>query len=229
MRETYIIACCTPWFWEEWDVSDLPPGKWIFVKDKIELQELDIDNLKPRYIFFPHWRSIVPKSLTDAYECICFHMTPLPFGRGGSPLQNLIVRGLEETKLSVLKMVPELDAGPVYYQIPMVLCGSAEEIYLRVAKLIARQIRIMVEEQPIPVPQTGEPVCFPRRTPGESMINENLSTLPALYDFIRMLDAEGYPNAFIEYGPFKLSFKRACRRLGAIEADVRIELKKENA
>ena len=41
-------------------------------------------------------------------------MTDLPFGRGGSPLQNLIVRGYKETMLSAIKCVGEVDAGPIY-------------------------------------------------------------------------------------------------------------------
>jgi methionyl-tRNA formyltransferase len=41
-------------------------------------------------------------------------MTDLPFGRGGSPLQNLISRKIYNTKLSAIRVVKELDAGPVF-------------------------------------------------------------------------------------------------------------------
>lgn len=43
-----------------------------------------------------------------------------------------------------------------------------------------------------------------------------------LYDFIRMLDAEGYPNAFLECGPYRIEFCRPALRRGEIEADVKI-------
>jgi len=36
---------------------------------------------------------IILKEIFENYEIILFHMTDLPYGRGGSPLQNLIVRG----------------------------------------------------------------------------------------------------------------------------------------
>ena len=32
------------------------------------------------------------QEIHENYKCIIFHMTDLPFGRGGSPLQNLISR-----------------------------------------------------------------------------------------------------------------------------------------
>ena len=223
MEKDYIVACCTPWFWDVWDESGLQ-GSWYYVRTRKELLGLDLEDLQPRYIFFPHWRYIVPKNLTDNYECICFHMTPLPYGRGGSPLQNLIARGHEETKLSVIRMVPELDAGPIYYQRDMSLLGGAEEIYLRAGRIIADRIQAMAVEEPEPVPQEGEPVCFPRRQPEESKVPADIKDMDSLFDFIRMLDAEGYPPAFMETGCFRLSFKRACRRSGAVEADVRIEL-----
>ena len=73
-----------------------------------------VRSLKPRYVFFPHWSWKVPDDILGATECVCFHMTDVPFGRGGSPLQNLIVRGHTETRVSALRMVSEPDAGPVY-------------------------------------------------------------------------------------------------------------------
>ena len=56
-------------------------------------------------------------------------MTDLPFGRGGSPLQNLITRGISKTKISALRCNEEIDAGPIYLKRPLSLHGSAEEIY----------------------------------------------------------------------------------------------------
>ena len=91
-------------------------GEWFFVS-KPEGMSLDfVKKLNPRYIFFLHWSWLVPEELFANYECVCFHMTDVPYGRGGSPLQKLIARGHRETKLTALRMVGELDAGPVYYK-----------------------------------------------------------------------------------------------------------------
>jgi methionyl-tRNA formyltransferase len=40
-------------------------------------------------------------------------MTDLSYGSVGSPLQNLIVAGHEQTLFSALRMVAEMDADPV--------------------------------------------------------------------------------------------------------------------
>ena len=51
---------------------------------------------------------------------------------------------------------------------------------------------------------------YPRRKPEQSNIkNINNPNLKKLYDFIRMLDANGYPNAFIEFKEFKLLLNQA--------------------
>jgi hypothetical protein len=56
-------------------------------------------------------------------------MSDVPYGRGGSPLQNLIVRGHRETKISELRMVADMDAGPVYRKEYLSLDGSARAIF----------------------------------------------------------------------------------------------------
>ena len=76
------------------------PGNWHLMSDKDELAMDKLKEINPRYIFFPHWSWIVPEDILNAYECVCFHMTDVPYGRGGSPLQNLIIRGHKDTKLT---------------------------------------------------------------------------------------------------------------------------------
>ena len=61
-------------------------------------------------------------------------MTDLPYGRGGSPLQNLIIRGHKKTKISALRMVNELDAGPIYFKRSLSLNGNAQKIYSSCSK-----------------------------------------------------------------------------------------------
>lgn len=196
----------------------------IFIENKTDLTVENIKKINPRYIFFPHWSYIIPAEIYENYECVIFHMTDVPFGRGGSPLQNLIARGIYETKISAIKCVKELDAGPVYMKNHFPLYGSAEEIYLRAGEVIAGMIKNIIENNPKPVEQTGDPVIFKRRTPRESNISQ-LSSLEQIFDFIRMLDADGYPKAFLEIGNLRLEFSRASLKDDRIIADVIIREK----
>ena len=165
--------------------------------------------IAPRYVFFPHWSHKVPAEIHEHYECVIFHMTDLPYGRGGSPLQNLIQRGHQDTVISALRCVDEMDAGPIYMKEPLSLAGSATEIFQRAVGVIESMIDTMVQEQPKPEPQTGEPVYFKRRKPPESDLTAAAPTsLGEFFDFIRMLDADGYPRAYIDMQDHRIEFSQ---------------------
>lgn len=178
-------------------------------------EEFTADNVcdfRPDYIFLPHWSYIMPREITDNWECVVFHMTDLPYGRGGSPLQNLIVRGHKDTKISAIRMTEKLDGGPVYMKHALSLDGSAQEIFVRCSDIIFQEMIPMFlnegMEKITPIPQEGEPVVFKRRKPEEGKITPDMKTAQ-IYDYIRMLDAEGYPRAFIEFGDYRLEFEQA--------------------
>jgi methionyl-tRNA formyltransferase len=175
---------------------------------KEDFNEPILKELQPELIFIPHWSYIIPESIWNNFICIVFHMTDLPYGRGGSPLQNLIVRGHRETMISAIKVDKGIDTGDVYCKSHLNLDGTAHEIFLRSAPIIADMIELIIDEQLSPSPQIGTPVLFERRKKEEGCLNQ-LSTLTEVYDYIRMLDAEGYPNAFIETEHLIVKFKEA--------------------
>ncbi|MDR1349669.1 MAG: hypothetical protein LBJ59_02600, partial [Zoogloeaceae bacterium] len=196
---------------------------WRFI-DTPEALHAALAQCTPRYIFFLHWSEKIPQEIWSRIECVCFHMTDVPYGRGGSPLQNLIARGLKETKLSALRMVEELDAGPVYAKIPLLLAGSAREIYLEAGRKSLGIARWIATERPEPAPQQGKVVVFKRRAPAESILPVQ-AEIPRIYDHIRMLDAPGYPLAFLEHGDFKIEFFNASLEEEVVRASVLIHKK----
>lgn len=143
---------------------------------------------------------------------------------GGSPLQNLIVRGHSATRLSAIRCVDELDAGEIYLQRSLRLDGSAREILNRTAELVVDMIGTILRDRPTPFAQTGEIVRFSRRTPAQSDIS-GLDNVDAVYDYIRMLDADGYPHAFVEAGGLRLEFTEARRCGSTVQAHVVITKK----
>ena len=180
----------------------------VFTK-KQEMTVEALEAFEPDVIFMPHWSYLLPEEITDRWNCVVFHMTDLPFGRGGSPLQNLIVRGFKETKLSAIQVTKKVDAGPIYMKRPLSLEGSATEILMRCSDIIfTEMIPAFLQEMPKPKPQEGEVVLFKRRTPAEGEIKPDM-TMEQIYDYIRMLDAEGYPRAFIPFGEYVMQFESA--------------------
>lgn len=219
----YIVATVRPWNVAAFEkIKNKLPGRWHLITKREELTQELIERLQPRYLFFPHWSWKVPANILIGTECVCFHMSDVPYGRGGSPLQNLIVRGHRTTKLTALRMVNELDAGPVYLKRDLDLSDRAEDVFTRAAENSYSMIDYIVRNEPKPEPQVGPPTVFSRRTPEMSRLPKD-ANLEALYDHIRMLDAETYPLAFIEYGNVKLSLNHAeFDESGCLVARVRI-------
>jgi methionyl-tRNA formyltransferase len=223
----YVIASTKSWHRKTFEkIKNDVTADWFYVSDTHELRDV-LAKREPRYIFFLHWNWLVPKDIWQIHECVCFHMTDVPYGRGGSPLQNLILAGHKETKLTALKMVSEMDAGPVYSKKTMSLNGTAEEIYVRAGKLSFEIIEWMIEHEPETVEQMGESVLFKRRKPEQSGLPES-GTLSSAYDFIRMLDADGYPHAFIEHGDYMLNLSKARLENGHLFAEVKIKIRNLN-
>ena len=220
----YIFASNRPWAINTFlEYRAKLRGNWLIVTDTDDLLRA-LSVMQPRYIFFPHWSELVPKEVTEVYECVCFHMTDLPYGRGGSPLQNLIIRGFKVTKLTALKMEEQLDAGPIYKKDELNLDGTAEQIFIRMAKLAMMQIQFIIENNPKPIAQSmNKQENFKRRRHSDSEINGEQS-IEQLFDHIRMLDAPGYPKAFLDKYGFDFEFYNASlsEEGNAVDANVKI-------
>ena len=219
---THVVVGSRPWCEGAFvKLARTLPGRWVFIQRREDLTFDYLSALEARYVWVLHWSWKVPPEITERFECVAFHMADLPYGRGGSPLQNLILRGHTTTRLAAFRLTDTLDAGPVYLKEDLSLDGAAEAIYTRASGVAADMICRILREGRRPVPQTGEEVVFLRRTPAESRI-DRVSDLRELYDFIRMLDATGYPRAFFEHEGFRFEFGDAALSADSIQASVRI-------
>lgn len=214
--------------------NDLYNGTDIFdkqncaiIKDKNELTYGNLKKINPEYIFFPHWSHIIPEEIYKNFNCVIFHMTDLPFGRGGSPLQNLIERGIYKTKISAIRCSKKLDAGDIYLKKDFdISYGTAKEIYIRAGKIVSDMIDEIIQTNPVPTKQTGEITEFKRRKPEMSNI-ENVKNINKIYDYIRMLDCDGYPRAYLENKNVKYEFFDAKIEGEKLTAKVEIKVKDE--
>jgi len=207
----------------EYHVKDkLRDYRIIRIRDKDELTVERLVAVNPRYIFFPHWSWLVPEVVFSQFECVIFHMTDVPYGRGGSPLQNLIIRGHTHTRLSAIRCEKGLDSGPIYEKRDLSLSGTADEILLRASKLMEEMIVSIVQSKPVPVEQKGEIVHFSRRKPEDGDLTR-IDTLSSAYNYIRMLDGEGYPPAFIETEKLRIEFSEAQYTGSSVSAKVLIK------
>jgi methionyl-tRNA formyltransferase len=197
---------------------------FVAISSADDLTPENLARLRPRYVVFAHWSTRIPEAVWDAHQCVVFHMTHLPYGRGGSPLQNLVAKGHEDTAITALRCVEALDAGPVDFKRPLSLLGSAEEIFIRADRVIERMIVDIQLKEPSPAPQFGEPVVFRRRRREDSDLAA-VAGIDRWYHWIRMLDAEGYPPALLDVGDVRLEFRNVARRAGHLKAMVKIRIR----
>lgn len=170
-----------------------------YVTQKSELSLQAVKEIAPDIIFFVHWSWIVPNEIHKNYQSIVFHTAPLPHGRGGSPIQNLILAGYDFAPVCAIKMTDKLDAGPIYAKKEISLEGSLADIFSRISHAINYLIGRILTENLTPLAQDGDVHVFRRLTEEDNKIRGEMS-LEEIYDRIRMVDANGYLPAFIELG-----------------------------
>ena len=200
----YLII--TKKIWDKKNFSSLDKKKFVISK---KLKKNYISKLKFKFVFFIHWSEYIPSYIYEKFECIQFHSSNLPKGRGGSPIQNQILMGKNMTKLCAFKVVKQIDGGPIYFKKNLSLKGSAADILKRMEKLSVDIIKKIVKSKNLLLKkQTGAPTFFKRRTPKQSEINKKyFSKVDKFYDFVRMLDADGYPKSFFVKNNIKFEFK----------------------
>ncbi len=219
---SYVVCCSKLWNPLISKVLEEKSGKkFHLITNKDELTVENLNKLKPDRVFFPHWSHILPAEIYQNFECIMFHMTDLPYGRGGSPLQNLIVRGHQRTKISAFRCDGGIDTGPIYLKKDLSLNGTAQEIFQRATSVVEDMILEIIDSNPIPMVQQGESVEFKRRRPEDGNL-EHTENVQQAYDFIRMLDAEGYSPAFLKLKNMNLSFQKARWDGSRLMAEVEI-------
>ena len=68
----YVVATIKSWNIDAYNkLAPALEGNWFLISDKDGLSLQALEEIKPRYIFFPHWSWIVPHEILDNFECVC--------------------------------------------------------------------------------------------------------------------------------------------------------------
>ena len=183
-----------------------------------------VDDIKPDWVFFFHWSNMVPKEIYEKYRCAVIHTGNLPEGRGGSPIQNQILDGINDTKVNIIEMGDPVDSGAIYCSHPITLQGNITDIWLSITDVASKLILECIEEDPIPKYQIGTPQTY-KRIKDNQLKFDSTKDLSYIYDQIRMVDDDSYPNSYIEIGEYKIEFSRAKINNNNIITDAKITKK----
>ncbi|MCS7007513.1 MAG: methionyl-tRNA formyltransferase [Thermoleophilia bacterium] len=104
---------------------------------------------------------IVPEPLLTERLWLNVHPSLLPRWRGAAPVERAIMAGDRETGVTVIELVPELDAGPIAAQraFPIAPDDDAGAVYAKAASLA---VELLEEALPEPsfVPQPSEGATY---------------------------------------------------------------------
>ena len=197
---------------KKWDLNNFKTLNKSF-KFLNKLDKKKIINISPKVIFFIHWSNKIPSEIFKRFLCIQFHASNLPKFKGGSPIQNQIIRGIKKTKITAFKVSNTIDSGDICKKKDLDLNGTAMQIYKKMEKISVNMIKELVRRKKIKFnKQTGKSTFFRRRKASESnLLSLKIMNIENIYNFIRMLDAHDYPKAYLDIKKYKILFKNVKR------------------
>ena len=197
------IACMgyRPWALEIYDhLEKTMDHDFLIIRRKEDYDKQKIHNFKPDLVLFYGWSWKIQKEIYEKYKSIMLHPSDLPKFRGGTPIQNQIIEGILDTKVTLFLINEGYDAGNILIKGDLSLRGHMNEIFDRITKVGISLTREVIEKDIVPYEQDHDQATYyKRRTPAQSEIFiEDLihKSSEFLYNKIRMLE-DPYPNAFI--------------------------------
>ncbi len=113
---------------------------------------------------------MVPQSVIDIFPkgIVNIHPSLLPLHRGPTPLESVILSGEDKTGVSLMQLVSDMDAGPVYKQEVLALTGNeskqelADKLGLIGASMLIEVLPQIIDGTIKPLAQSG-PVSYDKR------------------------------------------------------------------
>jgi methionyl-tRNA formyltransferase len=141
---------------------DAPPAKVTAARLGIPVLQPDrLDetvDLSAEVIVTCAYGAIVPPALLDRHLWLNVHPSLLPRWRGAAPVERAIMAGDTKTGVTIIKLVEELDAGPIAAQqaFPIGPDDDAGSVYERAAPVAADLLdQVLAEPSFHPQPDAG--------------------------------------------------------------------------
>ncbi len=160
------------------------------------------------------------------HGCINVHASLLPRWRGAAPIQACILAGDEESGVTIMKMDPGIDTGPMLSQKSLRLADdeTGGSLFERIASLGAE---LLIETLPLylrgelhPQPQPSEGATYaPMLKKEDGLLDFNQ---PAIQLERRVRAMRPWPGAFFPYAGAALKVQRAHAAEGRAAPGIRI-------
>jgi methionyl-tRNA formyltransferase len=137
--------------------------------------------------------ALVKEPLLSDYEILNVHPSLLPRWRGAAPVERAMMAGDAQTGVSIMRLVAELDAGPVYaHQAePILPSDDYASLSARLQGISVDLLNHVLEERPAPEPQPEDGVTYAEKLTAEDRTldltrppEENVRIVRALHPHI---------------------------------------------
>jgi len=165
-----------------------------------------IRSVAPGVLLVVAWSQLLGEELLGVatHGAVGMHPTALPEGRGRAPIPWTIIKGLRESAVTIFRLTPGVDDGPIVAQGRFAIDGhdDASIVYEKVrtlyVELLLDNIDAITAGTAETRPQAGAGSTWPRRRPEDGAIDWSRSAAE-LYDWVRGL-THPYPGAFTSLG-----------------------------
>jgi methionyl-tRNA formyltransferase len=133
--------------------------------------------------------ALVREPILSAYEIVNVHPSLLPRWRGAAPVERALIAGDEQTGVSLMRLVAELDAGPVcaVEATPIAPADDYGELAARLAAIAARLLIAALDGPRDYVPQSEDGVTYAEKITPEDRILDPARPAAELERVVRAL------------------------------------------
>lgn len=140
---------------------------------------------------------MVKEDILELFEpkgILNIHPSLLPKYRGASPIESAILNGDTDFSVSIMKLVKDMDAGPIYYQTTLKnLPLEKEKIYKSLSETGAKWLAENLKNLPRPSTQNGEPTFTKKFDKSMSLLNPEKKTSEEL--FRQIIAFQNFPKS----------------------------------
>ncbi|MGN6300333.1 MAG: formyltransferase family protein [Angustibacter sp.] len=188
------------------NAHDVPLHKFRNMNDPDAVESVRAAELD--WLYVVGWSQLAKREIlqTPSRGVIGIHPTMLPQGRGRASIPWAIIKGLEQTGVTMFKLDEGMDTGPILGQIPIPVSAgeTSTTLYEKVVaahRALIRQTYVGLAEGTIEaVPQDeSQASIWPGRRPGDGELDLGALTPEEVDRHVRAL-THPYPGAFVRLG-----------------------------
>jgi methionyl-tRNA formyltransferase len=118
--------------------------------------------VQPTAVILCAFGALVKEPLLSDHDILNVHPSLLPRWRGAAPVERAMMAGDAQTGVSIMRLVADLDAGPVYAQRaePILPTDDYASLSARLQDLSVKLLEHVLETHPSPEPQPEEGVTY---------------------------------------------------------------------